>query len=318
MYKGVAFALGACLIWGLIFIIPQFMEGFSSLEIALARYSFYGLASAVLFLKSRVQGKCKYPLNIWVKALVFSVASSFAYYIFVVLSVRYASPAICALILGIAPISIAFYGNWKEKECSYKSLIFPSFLILVGLVLINAPHMTAATSLKTYILGLLAAFWALLAWTWYVVVNARFLKKHPEVEPNDWSTIIGLATLVWAVIFGLVLGFSDQIQVQKWITPSPELTRFLVGAATLGLLCSWVGTYLWNRASFLLPVSLAGQLTIFETIFGILFVYALEHSLPPLFEGVGIALFLIAIVYGIKVSSQTEEERLPLLDEQLK
>lgn len=30
MIKGIAFALGACFIWGLIFIVPQFMNGFTS------------------------------------------------------------------------------------------------------------------------------------------------------------------------------------------------------------------------------------------------------------------------------------------------
>jgi len=34
--KGIFFVLAACFIWGLIFVIPQFMEGFSSIEIATA------------------------------------------------------------------------------------------------------------------------------------------------------------------------------------------------------------------------------------------------------------------------------------------
>ena len=57
---------------------------------------------------------------------------------------------------------------------------------------------------------------------------------------------------------------------------------FLIGCATLGLLCSWVGASLWNKASVFLPVSLAGQLMIFETIFGVLFVYMLNQQMPSL------------------------------------
>ena len=128
---GLIYALSACFIWGLIFIVPLFMQGYGAMEIALGTIRhFMGRFSVFIFFKRR----CRYPIAIWLKALYFSLASSFAYYTFVILAVRWASPAICALILGLSPITIALYGNWKEKECSYRSLIIPSVLILAGLV----------------------------------------------------------------------------------------------------------------------------------------------------------------------------------------
>ena len=33
----------------------------------------------------------------------------------------------------------------------------------------------------------------------------------------------------------------------------------------IGLLASWLGTLMWNRASQLLPAALTGQLIVFET-----------------------------------------------------
>ncbi len=51
-------------------------------------------------------------------------------------------------------------------------------------------------------------------------------------------------------------------------------------------------------------MSFAGQLTIFETIFGLLFIYLFEQRLPNLLECLGIALFLIAIGEGIRQSSK--------------
>lgn len=308
--KGIAYALAACFIWGLIFIVPLYMEGFTPIEIALGRYLTYGVISSVILLRACFQGTCSYPLGIWIKAIGFSLVCSIGYYTFVILSVRYSTPAICALILGIAPISIAFYGNWRKKEWSYQSLIMPSLLILLGLIVINAPYIIEAPSASTHLLGVFCALWALMAWSWYVVENSAFLKKNPDMDSGNWSTLIGVSTLFWVVVLGVVTAvfFEDQLDFNKYIEPGPQLVNFLVGCAVLGFLCSWVGAYLWNKASLCLPVPLAGQLMIFETLFGICFVYALDQSLPPEMEFLGMAFLLTAIVYGIRVSTQAESK----------
>jgi drug/metabolite transporter (DMT)-like permease len=302
LYKGVAFALGACLIWGLIFVVPQFMTGFSSIEIALGRYLFYGIISSLIFLKAKAQGTCCHSQSIWIKALYFSLISTIGYYTFVVLALRYSSPAICALILGVSPVTIAFYGNWQQKETSFRSLITPSVLIFAGLVIINIPHLETSSSPSCYLLGLLFSFLSLIAWSWYVVANSKFLKQHPNVHSSDWSTLIGVTTLFWVIVFGILMSvfFENQLHMEKYFKLNNELKKFLIGSAILGLLCSWVGSFLWNQASLNLPVSLAGQLTVFETIFGVLFVYIINQSLPSSMESIGIVILLAAIVYGIR------------------
>lgn len=302
MIKGIVFALLACFIWGLIFIVPGFMSGFSSLEIALGRYTVYGILSSLIFCRAKFQGKCRYPLSIWIKALYFSLICTMGYYTFLVLALRYASPAICALVLGISPITIAFYGNWREKEIPFKNLIIPSILIVVGLVIINLPHFEGGGLSSSYVFGLGCCLISLSAWSWYVVANSRFLNTHPEVSSSDWSTLIGVASIVWVMIFAVI--FQNQLQIDKYFTPSPELRSFLIGSAILGLICSWVGAFLWNRASLYLPVSLAGQLTIFETVFGVIFVYLLKGHFPPMMESIGIVVLLIAVVYGIRQFSR--------------
>lgn len=306
VFKGIACALAACFIWGLIFIIPQYMEGFSPIEVALGRYFFYGVISAVIFIKAMFSDSFRYPLQIWIKASTLALVSSMGYYTCIVLALRFCTPAICALILGISPITIAFYGNWKQKECSYKSLILPSVLICIGLLVINAPHILSHDSPTTFVQGLIFAFLALLGWTWFAVVNSQFLKQHSDISPTQWSTIIGVATLFWVLLFaGILIGFfGEELGIQKYQISDPELIQFLIGSSILGLLCSWVGASLWNKACVYLPISLAGQLMVFETIFGLLFFYALEQQLPPLLEALGIVFFLVAIIYGIRVSSR--------------
>lgn len=308
MFKGIACALSACLIWGLVFIIPQFMGSFSSIEVALGRFLVYGIVSSLIFCKSRLFGACRYPRTVWIKSIYFSLMCTFVCYTCLVLALRHATPAISALILGISPITIAFYGNWKQKEISFKRLVVPSLLILLGLILINIPHFRNNASPSSYILGLGCCFLSLIAWSWYVVTNARFLKQNPELRPVDWSTLIGVATFFWAILFAgiIVIFFENHLPWAKYGTWTPEMGRFVIGSAILGLLCSWVSAFLWNRASFYLPVSLAGQLMIFETIFGVIFVYLLEGRIPPLLESIGILILLSAIIYGIRQFASKE------------
>ncbi len=305
MFKGIGFALSACFVWGLIFIVPQFMEGFSSIEIAAGRYFFYGLVSGLLFLKTFLQGRGRYPWAIWKRAFLYSLIFAVGYYPCVVLGLRYATPAICALIMGIGPITLAFYGNWREKECSYRSLLVPSLFILIGLVAINVPALQAEEAPSKYLIGLAACFCALASFTWYVVANAGFLKQNRDMCSSAWATLNGVTTLIWVVLFALgMLLFSGQtLHLEKFSTLSPHLTSFLIGSAVLGVICSWIGIFLWNKATLYLPVSFAGQLTIFETIFGIVFIYLLEQQLPPIMECLGIASFILAVTYGIKKSS---------------
>ena len=50
------------------------------------------------------------------------------------------------------------------------------------------------------------------------------------------------------------LYLGDLQALEKYWTWTPELQVFLIGSATLGLLCAWFGAYLWNQASVHLPV----------------------------------------------------------------
>jgi hypothetical protein len=58
----------------------------------------------------------------------------------------------------------------------------------------------------------------------------------------------------------------------------------------IGLLSSWLGTLCWNRASSLLPTSLAGQLIVFETLAALSYAFWLRGHWPEPLTLAGIAL----------------------------
>lgn len=310
MFKGIIFALAACFIWGMNYVIPQFLQNYNSVEIAIWSYFFYGLFSLILMVQERLNGSVKYPRAIWMKAMLFSLVSTLIYYISLVLALRHSNPAITALIMGVSPILIACYGGWKEKVVNIRAFLLPSIMILIGITVINVPHLHDHESPGSHLLGLFFCCVALATWSWYVVANSDFLKHHPEVSSGDWSSLVGVSTLFWVLLLASIttLFFSDKVQIQRYFTWNHDLLRFYGATLFLGLICSWLAAFLWNRSTAYLPVSLAGQLTIFETIFAMVFVYTLEGRLPPRTECVGIAFLLGAVAYGIRLTTPQQQQ----------
>ncbi|MBZ5525127.1 MAG: DMT family transporter, partial [Acidobacteriia bacterium] len=198
------------------------------------------------------------------------------------------------------------YGNWKVRACSFKSLLIPSLLVFAGLLFINAPALQGEKFSSGYLLGVLASFCALFAWTWYVVANSRFLKENPAVTSSLWSTLSGIGTFVWTVLFVAGAWVFSDVSVEKYTVLTPSILKFIGGSLVLGILCSWVAFFLWNRATLYLPVPLVGLLSTFEMSFGLLFIYLFQQKMPPWTEGVGAALFLMSIFYVIKKFSAAE------------
>jgi drug/metabolite transporter (DMT)-like permease len=117
----------------------------------------------------------------------------------------------------------------------------------------------------------------------------------------DWSSLVGVATLAWVLLFlgGYALYAGPATFVWKYLTPTPEMQSFMLGGLVLGFFSTWVGMYLWNLGSSRLPVTFAGQLTVFETIFGLLFVFLVDQQVPSLVEAVGASMMLSGVIFSI-------------------
>lgn len=306
MWIGLLFAISACFVWGLIFVIPDLLSDFSSVEVVLGRYLSYGTLSVFLLFRKGFSVVRSLPLRAWVMALIFGLACNIFYYFGIVTGLRYATPPITVLITGMAPIAITLYGNWHVREISFKALIAPCLWIALGMILVNAKEVNwtfEAGDLQDYLIGLCGVFVALVAWSWYAVHNARFLKKNPQIPSNEWATVIGVGTFIWALILISLFccGVGTKIEITKFISWSSATARYFIGVGVLGVVCSWLGCFLWNRASTYLPVSLMGPFLIFETLFGLAFVYLYEFRLPTLFEFLGISAMLSGILTTVYV-----------------
>lgn len=306
MFLGLLFALGACFVWGWIFIIPEFLHDFTGIEVVLGRYLMYGTLSAVLLFRKGFTNLGRYSSRAWSMAFIFALLSNILYYFGIVAGLRFASPPITVLIIGMAPIVIAVYGNWSVREISYRSLVIPFVCIVVGMAFVNATEVDwsfSSYTLQQYLVGLLGILTALLAWSWYAVNNARFLKRNPHIPSSEWATVIGVGTLAWTVVLGVLfsLVLNQEFQVSKFFSWNPSTAQYFMGTFVLGVLCSWLGCFLWNRASSYLPVSLMGPILIFETLFGLLFVFIFQKRFPSVLEFLGVAIMLSGILLSVYI-----------------
>ncbi|MDP5009256.1 MAG: EamA/RhaT family transporter, partial [Glaciimonas sp.] len=155
--------------------------------------------------------------------------------------------------------------------------------------------------LSDYVLGCLLALAAVAAWTWYPIINAAYLKAHPHISSTTWATAQGLAVLPLALLGFVGYFIYLKLSGDAYVFPfGPRPTVFIGAMLFIGLICSWLGTLLWNSAGQHLPTALLGQLIIFETFSALLYTFVLRGALPSVSVLAGIVLLGIGVILGVR------------------
>ncbi|MNZ65073.1 Inner membrane protein YtfF [compost metagenome] len=66
------------------------------------------------------------------------------------------------------------------------------------------------------------------------------------------------------------------------------------------MLGSWLANLLWNAASRRLPLTLTGQLIVFETLFSLLYGFLYLQRLPTLLETLAIGLLIGGVTWAVR------------------
>ncbi|HJV83292.1 DMT family transporter [Noviherbaspirillum sp.] len=307
MFIGLLCALGAGLVWGLVFVVPLMLGDYPGLVLSFGRYIGFGLIALVpaFFDRRRIAALSKAD---WVAALKLSLVGNILYYAALATGIQLADAPLPTMMIGTLPIVISIWSNWApghpSEAIAWRRLVPSLMIILAGLMLVNASelaHLDGKRSLAEYALGCFITLGALAAWTWYPVMNARHMKQHPHISSSTWATVQGLATLPLALI-GLA-GYAVYVRLlpNGFEFPlGPRPWQFIGLMLTLGLCASWLGTTLWNKASQRLPTSLAGQLIVFETLSALLYAFIWRGAVPPLPVIGGIVLLCVGVTLGLR------------------
>jgi len=296
MVTGLAAGLGAGAFWGSAFIAPVIVPEFGSVDVTVGRFLACGVLSLVLLLWGALRGEARWPTVPQARAaLGLSVLGYTGYYLLLVIAIQAAGAALPVLIIGTIPVWIMLLG--KPAGLRWRSLLPGLVLTAAGIALMvrAGGHGDGAAGGGDLWLGVLFAALATAAWTAFGLLNARWLARHPEVNSTVWANWLGLAAGLGALGIWAVAGSPlDALLAQ------PRLGLFMAVCAVTGIGSAWIASVLWNMASRRLSASLAGQLIVSETVFGLLYNFVWNGQWPVALQWAACALFLAGILASIR------------------
>ncbi|WP_326533189.1 DMT family transporter [Pseudorhodoferax sp.] len=272
-WTGIACGAAAGALWGLVFLAPELAHGFTPLQLTVGRFLAYGLFAAALVLPRWRRLAAQLGRQDWATLLRLALLGNTLYYVLLANAVQRGGIAMTSLVIGFLPVAVTVIGSRAQGAVPLRRLL-PSLLFgVAGIGCIGWQSLGAGGAASP--LGLLCAVGALAAWTAYAVGNARALARLPQVSVQDWNLATGVATGAQALLllpFALLL--DDRAHAgADWL----RLAGVAVGVA---LAASIVGNALWNRMSRLLPLTMVGQMILFETLFALLYGFAWERRGP--------------------------------------
>lgn len=306
--RGVAFGVAAGAAWGLVFLAPELVPMFSPLQLAAGRYLAYGLLAALLVLPRWRALTAQLGAAEWRALFWLSILGNILYYVLLATAVQQGGMAMTSLVIGFLPVAVTVIGSRGAGAVPLRRLMASLALGIAGMACIAWQSLATASDapLATRVLGLACAVGALVSWTGFAVANSRWLTRLPHVSAHDWSLLTGVVTGAQALVLA-VPAF--------WLTASAghapaDWMRFLGVSAGVALLCSVMGNAFWNKASRLLPLTLVGQMIVFETLFALLYAFLWEARWPTVLEAAAMVLITSAVLSCISAHQPT-----PVVDE---
>ena len=296
---GVGFGMAAGLMWGIIFSVPLLLPNYPPLVLSAGRYLAFGLIVLIPAWLDRRRLAALEAADWW-KALELSLVGNLLYYTCIAFAVQNAGAPMTTMVIGTLPVIISIAGQLSDPKLSWRRLILPLLTIGAGLALVHGDEWRhgGGVSGGQYLLGVAAALGALLCWTWYPLRNASWIKQRPQLSMTAWASAQGLTTGPLALLAFLALAWLPDYH---WPL-GPDAGRFLGMMILLGFCASWLGTLFWNKTSQLLPTALSGQMIVFETLFGLMFAFALRGEWPSLTTSLGISLLIIGVLLGVRAA----------------
>ena len=278
--------------WGVPFLAPQVLTGFSSFEIAFGRFFFFGIMG-LFFVRRLMRMIVSFSRLDLLKVFFLSAMGFWFYSSLLFWSIQETDGVISSLILGLLPITIPLFtpGRKSGGVLFYLGLVF----IAVGLgVLVLYPRWSSIEMLKPKSgLGVMGLVVCLMLWTAFAIANSRFLRNRPWISGRDFSSLMGLISMMCLLPFVFFLKGAGE-----WGS-RPGIRMYFVISGILGLGSSWFANWLWNFAAKRIPSEVSGQLLVFETVFGLLYTFWFEHRLPYGFEVVAMTLSLGGVAMAI-------------------
>lgn len=301
---GVACGLGAGAMWGLVFLAPKVAPDASPMLMSAGRYLAYGIIAALLLAPRWQRVAPLLDLKAWRALAWLSLSGNIVYYLFLVVSVHFAGVAASALIVGMVPVVVAVWGLRDPDAPPLRRVGPPILLAALAVALIGWESLSRdgqGRDAGQVVIGLFCGLAALLCWSAYAVGNSRWMARLPRVSAHDWSLLTGVVTGAFALLLAVpaVLTMGP--------TTGDQWARLAGVSIGVAVLASIVGNAFWNQASRLLPLSMLGQMIVFETLFAFLYGYLWEGRGATVIEIVAMAMMIVSVAWCLRAHRPSVE-----------
>lgn len=309
MLIGVLLGIAAGALWGLIYIAPLMVPEYNPVLVALSRFIAFGLISLPFLVVFRRQLRMFSRADVW-ESFKLPLFGNVLFYCLLTICIRMAGAPLAGMFMAVIPVLVAICSNIRyrgsESAVAWSKILPPLAVIFLGLVVANLTEFERAAAMSAeggmdYWIGVGFGLAAVCSWTWFSIMNAEWLLKHPQHSTGAWTALQGVTVLPFAAaLFGILawpFGFMDTAVT----TMGPAPWKFLGVALMIGLLCSWVAMICWNRMSQLLPAALGGQLIVFESVFAVVYALIWRGEMPTMSMTIGFVVLMGGVLGSLRV-----------------
>lgn len=290
---GVSFGAGAGALWGLVFLAPELVSDFGALYLTVGRYVGFGLLATVMLIRRWHVVRVTFTRSDLLTIAKLSFVGNILYYVLLASAVELAGIAMTSLIIGFLPVAVTIIGSRERNAVPLKALRLSLGLCAAGALCIGwgAIALPGTGELWQRLAGIACGLGALVSWTWFAIKNSRWLVSRPEVTVHDWNLLTGLVTgsLSLLLLPAAIASDSQTHAATDWM----RLVGVSLGVA---FLASIVGNACWNKMSRLLPLTLVGQMILFETLFALIYGLAWEQRPPHWSEALAFTFVVSSVI----------------------
>ncbi len=287
---GILAGIATGMLWGIVFLVPQVLPGYSPLELSLGRYFFFGLASSFTLKRTWRDFNSFSPRDQW-QVFLLSTSGFWLYTILLFWAVDASGGVLSSLIIGLLPITIPLAA--KRTLQLDKGFAGGLALIFSGLMVLQLGPLLAKGKPSLTLDGIIPLLSCLVLWTWFGIKNTEFVQKHPEAKVS-LTNLMGLSSFVILAAIGAVM-----VDIPS-LAHRPHFGGFVLWSAIIGCGSSWTANVLWNICSKNCPATISGPLVVAETTFALLYTFIFQERLPSVAEAAAIILFGLGVFLAIR------------------
>jgi drug/metabolite transporter (DMT)-like permease len=303
LVRGILFGAFAGAAWGLVFLAPELTRDFSPWQLSAGRYLAYGVFAAIL-IAPRLRAVMRHLHWPEWRALVWlSLLGNVVYYVFLASAVQLGGMAMTSLVIGFLPVAVTIIGSRGHGALPLSKLVPSLALGLSGIGCVAWQSLSGAQAGGSHqIIGFVCALGALVSWTTYAVGNSRWLARLHAISAHDWSLLTGLVTGLLS-LFIAIPAFTILLAPHS----DAQWTRFIAVSAGVAIIASLFGNACWNKASRLLPLTMIGQMILFETLFALLYGFLWEQRWPTWLEAIAMVLVTASVLLCVSAHRVVDE-----------